>query len=317
MDRTNWFEYWKQKFNGKYIHASHEEMSIPHHKIKSLSKHSLKHQVAFLKSYMKAKLRMEWDHETNIHKLESKETLASLDAVNNNTHKVVVVAESNKTILNRDSDANIGQTRYVLLASTYRSGSSVLGELLSQYPGTFYTCEPLMKIDYDLNLKSDTKKIYSEQTRQTFIKLLLDIFKCHPEKKHFKYGTTGFSNHFKFNFRLWNVCQVLCPGCSIKKASKKCSLSKLYYSTCPMFPIRLIKTVRLRVQETEKLLLHHDIGKSLKIVFLVRDPRGMMKSRLFQSWCNFPLCYDPSLFCKDLLNNILAAYQLKEKYPSK
>merc|ERR1711894_40453 len=101
----------------------------------------------------------------------------------------------------------------------------------------------------------------------------------------------------------------------IKETSETCDLPTLYYSTCPMFPIRLIKTVRLRIRETEKLFLDPIIGKTLKVILLVRDPRGMMKSRLSQSWCTFRLCYEPSIFCKDLLDDVRDAFKLKEKYP--
>ena len=251
--------------------------------------------------------------------LESDTNVTAIDVAkkfNNYTNKVAAENKP-KQLQNNSSFDYFGEARYILLASTYRSGSSLLGALLSQYPGTFYTYEPLMMIDRELKLKSDTKKIYSEKTKRAFIRLLLEVFKCRPDKRYFPFFTAHWPIHFKFNFRLWNVCQGLCPGCIIKKTIKKCSLFNLYYSTCPRFPIRLIKTVRLRIEETEKLLLNSDIGKSLKVIFLVRDPRGMIKSRLAQKWCTFPLCYDPSLFCKDLLTDILAAYKLKEKYPSK
>ena len=43
------------------------------------------------------------------------------------------------TLLTQESD----QVRNILIATSYRSGSTFLGELLNQYPGTFYYFEPL------------------------------------------------------------------------------------------------------------------------------------------------------------------------------
>ena len=37
--------------------------------------------------------------------------------------------------------------RQILIATTWRSGSTFLGQLLNHYPGTFYSFEPLMSTD--------------------------------------------------------------------------------------------------------------------------------------------------------------------------
>ena len=44
-----------------------------------------------------------------------------------------------------------------------------------------------------------------------------------------------------------------------------------------LYPIKLMKTVRLRVSDTEQLLLDPELN--LKVVVLVRDPRGVYASR--------------------------------------
>ena len=94
-------------------------------------------------------------------------------------------------------------------------------------------------------------------------------------------------------------------------------MPELYRSTCPMFPIRVIKTVRLRVEATEKLLNDPVVGKTLKIVVLVRDPRGVMNSRAGMDWCKLSHCIDPATVCRDLQSDILAAYKIKKDYPGK
>ena len=63
-----------------------------------------------------------------------------------------------------------------------------------------------------------------------------------------------------------------------------CFIPEFYSATCSLFPIRVIKTVRLRVSVVEDLLRDPDIGSNLKVVMLVRDPRGLMNSRATLTW---------------------------------
>ena len=43
------------------------------------------------------------------------------------------------------------QTKYILIVSTWRSGSTFFGELLTQYPGTYYSYEPLQYLSHRVN----------------------------------------------------------------------------------------------------------------------------------------------------------------------
>ena len=117
-------------------------------------------------------------------------------------------------------------------------------------------------------------------------------------------------SRFKTNFRIWNICKEL----SIQNATG------LYYKACPIFPIRLIKTVRMRVRETEALLKDATLEKTLKIVVLVRDPRGIINSRRAMPFCRESStivnknCNDTSIACEDLQDNVLAAHELEKRY---
>ena len=71
-----------------------------------------------------------------------------------------------------------------------------------------------------------------------------------------------------------------------------------------------MKTVRLRVKDTEKLFLDPEFGSSLKLVVLVRDPRGVMNSRSSLTWCTNKVCSDPRNMCNNLESDILAAKKL-------
>jgi hypothetical protein len=46
---------------------------------------------------------------------------------------------------------------------------------------------------------------------------------------------------------------------------------------CPLFPFQSIKTVRLRLNLTKALVEDHSLN--VKVLLLVRDPRGTIQSR--------------------------------------
>ena len=72
----------------------------------------------------------------------------------------------------------------------------------------------------------------------------------------------------------------------------------------------------MRVRETEELLKDAAIGKTLKIVVLVRDPRGVINSRIAMPWCKrSKICGDPAMTCEDLQDDVLAAHELEKRYP--
>ena len=102
--------------------------------------------------------------------------------------------------------------------------------------------------------------------------------------------------------------------------SQTCYNSQVYQSACSLFPIRLIKTIRIPFEDAESILLDPEIGNTLKIIFLFRDPRGRLHSiKSKVHWCNSKnetvnLCNIDNL-CGDLTSDAIAATSLKEKYP--
>ena len=76
----------------------------------------------------------------------------------------------------------------------------------------------------------------------------------------------------------------------------------------------MIKTVQLRIKDTEELL--KDTSLNLKVIVLVRDPRGVMKSRSKMSWCDQPICNKTSWVCSDLNSDVENTWKLSKKYPN-
>ena len=75
---------------------------------------------------------------------------------------------------------------------------------------------------------------------------------------------------------------------------------------------RLIKTVRLRLSFIQDLTM----AKHIKMILLVRDPRGVMKSRENIEWCKYPACSDVSNLCQDLTNDLQAAFKIGQSVPN-
>ena len=158
-------------------------------------------------------------------------------------------------MLTQESD----QVRNILIATSYRSGSSFLGELLNQFPGTFYYFEPLHYY---------SQKMIQEEFLQT-------LFRCqfgdsnHGFLEHVRDRKNSFllSHH---NKRLWDSCKMFPEHMRLEACFSEDYLNRV----CPRFPLRLIKTVRLRVQKTRMLL---ENLPNTKILVLVRDPRAVFR----------------------------------------
>ena len=144
--------------------------------------------------------------------------------------------------------------------------------------------------------------------------MIIQVFKCTPEKGYLQHAHEK-RYIFQHNFRFWNVCENIAKRTSTKKDVRPCYSPDIYSKMCQMLPIRLIKTVRLPVNETRKLFLNPQLRDSLKIIVLIRDPRGVIHSRSSMEWCTRKDCNDPFTVCKNLESDILAAYQLKKEFP--
>ena len=77
--------------------------------------------------------------------------------------------------------------------------------------------------------------------------------------------------------------------------------------------VRFIKTVRLRGTEIEKLLKENI---NLKIIILMRDPRGIMKSRTDHDWCGKKRhCNNVTELCQQMELDLATAVSLNKTFP--
>lgn len=80
----------------------------------------------------------------------------------------------------------------------------------------------------------------------------------------------------------------------------------------------IAKTIRLNLLEASKLFISHP-ELNLKIIYLLRDPRGTMNSRMkkpVNAWCRRdPMCSSSSAFCSNLHNDVQVACTLSAERP--
>ncbi|RXG73900.1 Carbohydrate sulfotransferase 1 [Armadillidium vulgare] len=188
--------------------------------------------------------------------------------------------------------------------STWRSGSTFLGQLLQTHPGVFQHYEPLSYIGVK-QVRSGKDAFLAQQV----IHRLLD---CQYEKlpDYMNYTKTHLLEMMGQNVPIWNAC---------KNGPNKmvCADQTFLSESCQMFPIQLVKTVRLRLNLTQLLL--NDDKLRVKVLFLVRDPRGIMSSRYSSvDWCSKETeCGSPEVLCQDMQGDLKVASVFEKLYPER
>ncbi|KZS17583.1 putative Carbohydrate sulfotransferase 2 [Daphnia magna] len=184
----------------------------------------------------------------------------------------------------------------ILIVTTWRSGSTFLGQIISSLPGVFYSYEPMY---------------YFETNNGSKTELIRSLFQCQfpADYLSFANGLKEHSQNFMvMNTRIWRECL---------HNRTLCNQPEFVGQLCPKFPIHLMKTVRLRVKELSPLLQADPAFTDWKIIYLVRDPRGVMSSRTNLPWCvPDPACNDAGRLCKDVQEDLEEINRLQIFFPN-
>ncbi|XP_012537540.1 carbohydrate sulfotransferase 5 isoform X1 [Monomorium pharaonis] len=191
-----------------------------------------------------------------------------------------------------------GRPMRSIILTSWRSGSTFLGDVVNAHPANFYHYEPLL--DYGIVQIRDPPLADESLTR------IISLLNCEYKEldRYLDYGKT----HpwvFNHNTHLWRQCQA---------HKRICWDPRFVSKFCRLFPFQSMKLVRLRLHVAESLLAEEDLG--IRLVLLVRDPRGILQSRKHREWCPAkPDCSDPALVCADMVSDFNAAVELSKKYP--
>lgn len=217
-------------------------------------------------------------------------------------------SEGKYTIIPPESKSNI------MIVSRITSGSTFFGELIQSYdPKTFYTFEPLIKVDRKSHLRENNmlnKSIdmlnHIYDCKMDELELFINFLLKKPKLGHFhqnKYLMQSLGQKF-FKYRKLN-------GHFLEKSRKICQSAN----------VNLIKVNRLRMSQVGIYLdqLNETFGKEFaqkfKVIFLVRDPRGIVSSRRTRKFAK-GIYRDPKLICDDMEQNLMGYIDVKIRYPN-
>ena len=139
---------------------------------------------------------------------------------------------------NASSSSDQKPRLHLLLLATWSSGSTFLTKLITHYPGTFLTFEPMVYI-----------KGYGavEQSRaEDAVSILRSVFMCNyttgsPANKMLNFlKGSGYKKWPLHNIRLRNICENVATD----KKDDLCLSPDFLGKVCQLYPTHLVKTVR-------------------------------------------------------------------------
>ncbi|XP_045199057.2 carbohydrate sulfotransferase 1-like isoform X2 [Mercenaria mercenaria] len=206
-------------------------------------------------------------------------------------------AQKDKTALDDTEEStqkkqNVHSNKKIVLIVAYmRSGSTLTGSLFQAYPGTFYVFEPLRflvgafnglarnnKTYTTLKYANGTNRNYSaSQKSKVIFDELNSWLNCKIESISIRSLTNIHHREHTKVMRTFYYCTKGRLGSSVTQANAKLKQCfKTAVSSCENAPLRAIKLIRMSIEEASKLL---PLYPNMKIIHLVRDPRGIMNSR--------------------------------------
>ncbi|KAM7396095.1 hypothetical protein PAMP_019164 [Pampus punctatissimus] len=193
---------------------------------------------------------------------------------------------------------NASKRTHILILATTRSGSSFVGQLFNQNPEVFYLFEPLYHVQLALLPRLAQSRNLAE--RRVMLgaarDLLRSLYHCHLNSLE-SYIRPRPANHSTDKLFRRGASQSLCspPVCEAPLGAEEQSLVladegecvrrcgplnvSLAANACRAKRHAAIKTVRIP-QISDLRALIEDPRLNLKVVQLVRDPRGILASRI-------------------------------------
>nr|XP_033799134.1 carbohydrate sulfotransferase 5-like [Geotrypetes seraphini] len=170
---------------------------------------------------------------------------------------------------------------HILILSSWRSGSSFVGQLFSQHPDVFYLMEPAWHVW--VTMYKNSARVLQMAVRD----LIRSVFLCDISVfDAYLPGNRNISDLFQ-----WAVSRALCtfPACEffqrtdiVDEMTCKALCGKNPFGNvkhaCKTYSHIVLKEVRL-FDLTVLYPLVTDPSMNLKILHLVRDPRAVVKSR--------------------------------------
>lgn len=190
--------------------------------------------------------------------------------------------------------------KHIIIFATTRSGSSFLGQLFNQHPEVFYLFEPLYHVQQAFT--NSSARVKGNLDRRALLgayrDLLHNLYDCDFNFLE-NYIKPVPRDHETFSFFRRGASNALCskpvcenvPVLEEHLCAKKCKAVNLTLASKACHARRHIAIKTVRIPEINDIrTLAEDPRLNLKIIHLVRDPRGILTSRIgtftdqFRSW---------------------------------
>ncbi|XP_034473034.1 carbohydrate sulfotransferase 5 [Drosophila innubila] len=184
---------------------------------------------------------------------------------------------------------------------TFRgSGAISLLDHLTRQPGCYHHYSPLISYKNRITDKVKIERALDE---------LVSLYTC-DYNHSMSMLTSGMKTPTFKNFygTQWNTC--------VAYSSDECWSPDTMSKICKIFPFINMSVYNLGLKYLSVLLMRKDLN--LRMLLLVRDPRGTMASRAHRPWCaNNPECFQPNDLCTNMATDYMIAEKLLQDYPDR
>ncbi|CAN8001599.1 unnamed protein product [Ixodes hexagonus] len=190
----------------------------------------------------------------------------------------------------------------VIIVTYFRAGSTFVGDIFSSNPRTFYHFEPLHMFSKDARLDGGAAVNAS--------KLVGHLLRCEFNRiQHYIRWVSEAKFLFRRNHFLW----AMCGG-----QNAVCFKAEYVAKVCLRAPTQVMKVTRLHMSQVQDWIkANRDIAGSVKVVHLVRDPRGILASRRLLDWCNeSKSCAHQDTLCSEIRADLDSFEDLKRELPN-
>lgn len=190
----------------------------------------------------------------------------------------------------------------VIIVTYFRAGSTFVGDIFSSNPRTFYHFEPLHMFSNNARLDGGAALNAS--------KLVGHLLRCEFSRvQHYIRWVTEMKFLFRRNHFLW----AMCGG-----QNAVCFKGEYVAKVCLRAPTQVMKVTRLHMSQVKDWIkTNRDIAGSVKVVHLVRDPRGILASRRLLDWCNeSKSCAHQDTLCSEIRADLDSFEDLKRELPN-
>ena len=244
LSASIWFAYWEMNLSKKF--AS-----------KRPGQKQYKYLSWFEADNAASKEQMQKNEGNNLPKFRLKQLKSNLNISNLN------ILSNRLDSVKSDHDSQKGI--HVMILARMRTGSTLIGEIFNQNPSLFYIFEPLHTIDCYVR-----RGMMEEDDRMFRSKYLLkNLNQCHFTKSYVDCFLAWGLGRFKSNV-LHQMCEATnrCKGLKPDYISQECTKYDGRFA---------MKFIRADLEMIKPLVVEKNMN--VKIIHLIRDPRGTANSR--------------------------------------